>query len=90
MVRASYAGGEFRLEVEDTGCGIGQEDIKRLGGAYVQLGAKAARNGGTGLGLAICKSIAESHHGKLWLTSREGEGTTAFLYLPLARKEDTP
>ena len=37
--------------------------------------------------LAICRSIVESHHGKIWLTSEEGEGTRAFLYLPLHKEE---
>ena len=41
---------------------------------------------GSGLGLAICRSIVESHHGKIWLTSEEGEGTRAFLYLPPAQR----
>ena len=42
---------------------------------------------GSGLGLAICRSIVESHHGKIWLTSEEGEGTRAFLYLPLHKEK---
>lgn len=46
-----------------------------------QLGARQR------LGLAICRSIVDSHHGKIWLTSEEGEGTRAFLYLPLQKEE---
>ena len=87
-VRASYAGGEFRLEVEDTGCGIGQEDIKRLGGAYVQLGAKAARNGGTGLGLAICGQLAAAMGGRIGVESEPGKGSAFSLVIPGVKAAD--
>ena len=82
-VRASFDGlkspqgtGVFRLEVEDTGCGISDEDIRRIGSAYVQVGAKVSRNGGTGLGLAICKQLLASMGGTLEIQSRLGQGST--------------
>ena len=77
------------LSVSDDGRGIPEEARAHVFDSSFR--ADAARSSsvpGSGLGLAICKSIAESHHGKLWLTSREGEGTHAYLYLPLAAKED--
>ncbi len=77
------------LSVSDDGKGIPEKDLGHVFDSFYR--ADAARSSsvpGSGLGLAICKSIAESHHGKLWLTSREGAGATAFLYLPLTQKED--
>lgn len=77
------------LSVSDDGKGIPEKDLGHVFDSFYR--ADAARSSsvpGSGLGLAICKSIAESHHGKLWLTSREGTGTTAFLCLPLTQKED--
>ena len=77
------------LSVSDDGRGIPEEALAHVFDSFFR--ADAARSSsvpGSGLGLAICKSIAESHHGKLWLTSREGEGTHAYLYLPLVAKED--
>ena len=77
------------LSVSDDGRGIPEEALAHVFDSFFR--ADAARSSsvpGSGLGLAICKSIAESHHGKLWLTSREGEGTHTYLYLPLAAKED--
>ena len=77
------------LSVSDDGRGIPEKDLGHVFDSFYR--ADAARSSsvpGSGLGLAICRSIAESHHGKLWLTSREGAGTTAFLYLPLTQKED--
>ena len=73
---AKDGAGTFRLEVEDTGCGISDEDMKRLGSAYVQVGSKISRNGGTGLGLAICRQLAAAMGGSLNVKSRLGAGST--------------
>ena len=87
-LRASFAPakdsdtGTFRLEVEDTGCGISEEDRKRLGSAYVQVGSLGARNGGTGLGLAICKQLVAAVGGRLEVESTLGKGSTFSIVLP--------
>jgi hypothetical protein len=41
--------------------------------------------GGVGLGLSICKSIVEAHGGRIGFTSKEGQGTTFYFDLPLAK-----
>lgn len=74
--------GTLRLAVEDTGCGISEEDIARLGSAYVQVGAKTARNGGTGLGLAICRQLAAAMGGRIDVESTLGAGSTFTLVIP--------
>lgn len=77
------------LTLADDGQGIPEEALGHVFDTFYR--ADAARSSsvpGSGLGLAICKSIAESHRGKLWLTSREGAGTRACLYLPLAEEEE--
>ena len=74
--------GEFRLDVEDTGCGISEEDQRRLGSAYVQVGAKVSRNGGTGLGLAICRQLAAAMGGRLEVDSTLGKGSTFSVVIP--------
>lgn len=74
--KPSSGAGTFRLEVEDTGCGISEEDLRRIGSAYVQVGSKISRNGGTGLGLAICKHLAVSMGGVLEVDSKLGHGST--------------
>ncbi|MBQ7252157.1 MAG: response regulator, partial [Kiritimatiellae bacterium] len=95
-VRASYepdgtgTAGTFRLEVEDTGCGIAAEDLERLGSAYVQIGAKVSRNGGTGLGLAICKQLAAAMGGKLAVESGLGRGSTFSVTLPGVKAAGAP
>ena len=74
--------GLFRLEVEDTGCGISDEDKKHLGNAYVQVGAQHSRNGGTGLGLAICRQLAAAMGGRLGIVSELGRGSTFSIEIP--------
>ena len=74
--------GVLRLEIEDTGCGISEEDLKRIGSAYVQVGSKVSRNGGTGLGLAICKQLVAAMGGKLEVTSTPGVGSTFSVIIP--------
>ena len=77
--------GEFRLEVEDTGCGISKEDLERIATPYVQVGAKSARNGGTGLGLAICRQLARAMGGDMHVSSEIGKGSVFAIVLPHAK-----
>ena len=82
--------GVFRLDVEDTGCGISEEDQKRIGSAYVQVGAKVSRNGGTGLGLAICRQLAAAMGGSLEMESTLGEGSTFSVVIPEVKVAAAP
>ena len=74
--------GIYLLEVEDTGIGIGHEDLARITEAYAQTGSKLARHGGTGLGLAICRQFAESLGGALTISSILGKGSTFTIEVP--------
>jgi signal transduction histidine kinase/CheY-like chemotaxis protein len=81
-VRASFVrnadgdSGTLRLEVEDTGIGIGDEDLKRIATPYVQVNAKSSRHGGTGIGLALCRKLADAMGGELSVVSALGKGST--------------
>jgi two-component system sensor histidine kinase VicK len=44
--------------------------------------------GGTGLGLYISRELVRRVGGRIWVDSREGEGSTFFVELPLARKRE--
>ena len=87
-LRASFAPdgngetGTFALDVEDTGCGISEEDQKKIASPYVQVGSKASRNGGTGLGLAICRQLAKAMGGDMALRSELGKGSTFSIIVP--------
>jgi signal transduction histidine kinase len=77
-------GAMCRLYVSDTGIGIAQGEIDRLGNPFVQLAGKHA---GTGLGLALVRGLAELHGGNMRIHSIEGQGTMVTILLPLKATE---
>jgi PAS domain S-box-containing protein len=82
-IRAALAGDAFRIEVEDTGIGIENEDLRYLFMPFRQLDASATkRYAGTGLGLALTKRLAEAHGGKVGVHSVRGTGSTFWVELP--------
>ncbi len=70
--------------VEDSGVGISDDDLARVGEPYFQAGSSYdRRHGGTGLGLSIVKGLVRLHGGELSIRSRIGEGTRVTVRLPL-------
>lgn len=66
----------IRIEVEDNGIGISEEQKLRLFNAFEQADNSTSRKyGGTGLGLSISKVIVEMMGGRIWIDSKEGAGT---------------
>jgi signal transduction histidine kinase len=74
--------GEVTFAVKDTGCGIKPEHLERIFDPFWQAGEAA--HVGAGLGLAIARAIVERHHGRIWVESQQGRGTTVSFALPLA------
>jgi two-component system cell cycle sensor histidine kinase PleC len=82
-LRAYEAGGEVVVQVADTGVGIPETDLARIGKPFEQVeGEMAKTHKGTGLGLSLVKSIAELHGGTMTIESALGDGTTVTLRLP--------
>ena len=77
--------GVFRMEVEDTGCGISTEDQRKLARPFVQVGDSASRRVGSGLGLHICRHLAKAMGGEMKLSSVPGKGTTVTIVIPGVR-----
>lgn len=74
----------FFVKVEDSGIGIPQEDLDRIFERFYRVDKSHSREiGGTGLGLAITNSAVRMHHGAIRVYSREGEGTTFTVRMPL-------
>lgn len=76
--RAETEGTERLIfRVEDSGCGIREEDIEKIFENFKQLDSKRNRSAeGTGLGLSITKHLAELMHGTIQVESVYGKGST--------------
>jgi two-component system, sensor histidine kinase and response regulator len=73
------------LLVRDQGMGISPEQLEHVFQRYSRIESLQTRYiGGLGLGLAIVRQIVEMHHGRVWVESQVGQGSTFHLTLPLA------
>ena len=83
---------QVTISVKDTGEGINPEILPRLFSKYA---TKSFEGNGLGLGLFICKSIVESHGGKIWAENNNNDndskekGATFTFNLPLIRSQKT-
>ncbi|WP_221585882.1 cell wall metabolism sensor histidine kinase WalK [Microbacterium sp. G2-8] len=83
--------GAVEIAVTDQGIGIGEEDQKRIFERFYRADqARSRRTGGTGLGLSIVKHAIQRHGGEVRLWSREGQGSTFTIRLPLADPPPDP
>ncbi len=74
------------VQIIDTGIGIPQRDIEKLGRPFEQVENQFTKSkGGSGLGLAISKSLVDLHGGSLTITSKEGVGTTVTVTIPIGQ-----
>jgi cell cycle sensor histidine kinase DivJ len=94
-VSALRDGPKLAVTVEDTGIGISDTDLSRLGEAFFQARVSYDRNhDGSGLGLSIVKGLVHLHGGEVDIQSRLGEGTRVTVRLPLecegGRSESDP
>ncbi|PJA71725.1 hypothetical protein CO152_05170 [bacterium CG_4_9_14_3_um_filter_33_26] len=72
----------IQVGVTDTGIGIKKEDQKFIFNKFYRIeGWQTRKTGGTGLGLYISRSIVEKLHGKIWLESQYGKGSTFYFTL---------
>jgi PAS domain S-box-containing protein len=70
------------ITVQDDGIGFDQLYADKIFDMFQRLHTKAAFSG-TGIGLALCKKVVLNHQGKIWAKSREGEGATFYMVLPV-------
>ncbi len=75
--RASEVGERLHLQIADTGCGIAEEDLERVGEPFF-----TTKTRGTGLGIPACRKIIEAHRGTLKFSSKLNEGTMVEIVLP--------
>jgi len=79
---SNAAPNSVKVEVVDTGCGIGAVDISKVFEPYF-----STKETGTGLGLAIVKKAIDDHGGTISVASKEGAGTTFTIILPAQARE---
>ncbi|MBA4373275.1 MAG: hypothetical protein C0402_10510 [Thermodesulfovibrio sp.] len=75
-----------KISIRDTGCGIPRLNLDRIFDPYFSTKGLGSRKG-TGLGLSICMSVIKKHEGHITVESREGEGTTFNIWLPLPAED---
>jgi signal transduction histidine kinase len=74
----------FFVKVEDSGIGIPEASQQFIFERFYRVDKSHSREiGGTGLGLAITRSAVLMHHGAIRVYSKEGEGTTFTVRIPL-------
>ncbi|MDA8355925.1 MAG: ATP-binding protein [Actinomycetota bacterium] len=76
-----------RVAVVDRGTGIPARDLERIFERFYRVDhGRSRETGGTGLGLSIARHVATNHRGRIEVESREGEGSTFTLVLPLPQE----
>ncbi len=80
-VSAIRQNGDWRFAIADNGIGIEPRYRDRIFGLFKRLHAQNEYPG-TGIGLALCLRIVERHHGRIWVESQPGKGSTFYFTLP--------
>ena len=77
--------GSCIVSIVDTGIGVSKENLSKLfkNNSFTTMGTNNEK--GTGLGLSICKELVELNHGKIWVESTQGIGSTFYVQLPKSR-----
>jgi len=77
--------GQIEIAVKDTGPGLPVGKVDQIFDAFF-----TTKPQGSGMGLAICKSIIESHGGRIWASGNGGHGATFHFSVPAAPAETNP
>jgi signal transduction histidine kinase len=74
---------EVVISIADTGVGMSEQTIQKLFRIDSKVSTLGTANEkGTGLGLVLCKDFVEKNGGKLWVESKEGQGSTFYFSIP--------
>jgi signal transduction histidine kinase len=83
LVRAEAGNDEIVVEVRDTGPGLTSGNARKVFDEFYQAGdLMTEKPKGLGIGLSICRKIIELHHGRVWVESTPGKGSSFFFSLP--------
>ena len=91
IIRGEHKPEYVTVTVQDTGLGIPAKDLPHIFDRFYQVESHLTRrHGGMGLGLSVAKVMIEMHGGRLWVESKEGEGSTFTFLLPTIKKSEEP
>ena len=86
LVKMEEVDGMAVVSVQDYGCGISEEGQKKLLHTDTHFSTFGTNNEeGSGLGLLLCKDFVVKNGGKLWFTSKEGEGSIFSFSIPVKK-----
>jgi heavy metal sensor kinase len=77
----SEGDGQTAITIKDTGIGIAQHNLPYIFDRFYRCDPSRS-TAGAGLGLSLAKAIAETHQGRIEVTSKEGQGSTFKIFLP--------
>jgi light-regulated signal transduction histidine kinase (bacteriophytochrome) len=75
----------IKISVQDNGIGFDNKYSDKIFEIFQRLHTTKTHEG-TGIGLAICKKLVDTHHGNIKVSSKEGDGTTFIIILPVSQK----
>jgi light-regulated signal transduction histidine kinase (bacteriophytochrome) len=81
-VMAERQGGDWLFAISDNGIGIAAEYKENIFGLFKRLHT-IDEYSGTGIGLAICRRIVDRYHGRIWVESELGKGSTFHFTVPV-------
>jgi signal transduction histidine kinase len=81
QVHSQHEGSVWHLTVTDNSIGIAPQHHEEIFAPFRRLHA-ASEYEGSGIGLATCRKIVDQHHGRIWVESNLGQGTTFHITLP--------
>lgn len=83
-ISAKRDGGHVHITLRDTGIGMPENKLQAIFEEFYQIdGSTKRKYGGAGVGLHICKRVVEAHGGEISVTSRDGEGSSFHVKLPI-------
>jgi signal transduction histidine kinase len=86
-IRATAGPAEVVVSIEDCGPGISESEQRRIFDRFYRGRDQRDRIPGTGMGLTIAREIVRAHHGRIWVESKSGRGTTFSFSVPRALRE---
>ena len=79
----------YVISVKDTGTGMSDEQLGKLFKSKVNSNAGTNNESGTGMGMLFCKDLVERCSGKIWVTSKQGQGTKFSFTVPMGTLNET-